>query len=168
MNSHTMYTLLACRYHGAIKKSVIKLIREKSANILLSDDNRHQNMPYGYIFTTTQSSTFPMIRGLLLGNFNLLLDLLEINMRHLGIITIEDLSQFLESGTPCLNIEEVDKAELDEDPNGVDQRQVPVVRKVLPCNWVGVTRIVSFVQIADLYSGQLTFREPEMPAPSGS
>ena len=86
-----------------------------------------------------------MLRRLLLCDLNLLLDLLEIDMRHLGIITIEDLSQLLESGTPGFNVEEVDEAELDEDPNCVDQRQVPVVRKVLPRNWVGITRMVSLV-----------------------
>lgn len=88
---------------------------------------------------------FPILMRLLLGNLNLLLDLLEIYMRHLGIITIEDLSQLLESGTPGLNVEKVDEAELDEDPNRVDQRQVPLVRKVLPRNWVGITRMVSSV-----------------------
>lgn len=67
-------------------------------------------------------------------------------MRHLGIITIEDLSQLLESGTPGLNVEEVDEAELDEDPNRIDERQVPVVRKVLPRNWVGITSMVSLIQ----------------------
>lgn len=66
-------------------------------------------------------------------------------MRHLGIITIEDLSQLLESGTPGLDVEEVDEAELNEDPNRVDQRQVPVVRKVVPRNWVGITMMVSLV-----------------------
>lgn len=67
-------------------------------------------------------------------------------MRHLGIITIKDLSQLLESGTPGLDIEEVDEAELDENPNRIDERQVPVVRKVLPRNWVGITNMVSFIQ----------------------
>ena len=103
-------------------------------------------MPHGYLFTTTQSSMFLMIRRLLLRDLNLLLNLLEINMRYLGIITIEDLSQLLEGGTPSLNVEEVDEAKLDEDPNSVDQRQVPVVREVLPRNGVGVTRMVSLVQ----------------------
>jgi hypothetical protein len=96
-------------------------------------------------YNDTQSSMFPILRRLLLGNLNLLLDLLKINMRHLGIITIEDLSQLLESGTPGLDVEEVDEAELNKDPNRVDQRQVPVVRKVLPRNWVGIARMVSLV-----------------------
>lgn len=61
-----------------------------------------------------------MLRRCLFGNFNLLLDLLEINMRHLRIITIEDLSQLLESGPLGLNVEEVDEAELDKDPDRVD------------------------------------------------
>ena len=89
---------------------------------------------------------FPILSWLLLCDLNLLLDLLEINMRHLGIITIEDLSQLLESGTPGLDVEEVDEAEFDEDPNRIDERQVPVVRKVLPRNWVGITNVVSFIQ----------------------
>lgn len=63
---------------------------------------------------------FPIFRRLLLRDLNLFHDLLQIDMRHLGIITIEDLSQLLESRTPGLNVEEVDEAKLDEDPNSVD------------------------------------------------
>lgn len=108
-------------------------------------------MPHEYISATTQLRTFPILLRLFLSNLNFLLDLLKINMRHLGIITIKDLGQLLESGAPGLNVEEVDKAELDEYPDRVDQRQVPVLRKILPRNWVSVTKMVSFVQRAGTY-----------------
>lgn len=109
----------------------------------------------------TKLSPFLVLHRLLFSDVNLLLDLLQINMCDSSIFTIEDLSQFLESGTTGLNVEEVNKDKFDEDPNleesnhmlasrlhesrgawstyGVDERQIPVVRKVLPRNRVGVT-----------------------------
>jgi hypothetical protein len=125
----------------------IKLIQAKRQKVKHMDIFSQQS--------SEQSSTLPKLRIFLLGDFNLLLDLLEINIGHIGIITIEDLSQLLESGTPSLNVEEVDEAELDEDPNSVNQRQVPVVRKFLPGNWVGVTRMVRLVQTTINIEGDL-------------
>lgn len=44
-------------------------------------------------------------------------DLLKIDVGNIGVLTIKDLSDFLESGTLGLDVEEADEAELDEDPD---------------------------------------------------
>lgn len=60
-----------------------------------------------------------------------------------SIVTIKDPGQLLKSRTTSLDIEEVHKEELNEDPDSVDERQVPVMRQVLPSNWIGVARAES-------------------------
>jgi hypothetical protein len=49
-------------------------------------------------------------------------------MGHLSTIPIKDLCQLLKRRTPRLNIEEIDEAELDKDPDRVDEGEIPVVR----------------------------------------
>lgn len=44
------------------------------------------------------------------------LDCLEIDVGNLSLITVEDLSDLLESGTLCLNVEDNDEDELEENP----------------------------------------------------
>ena len=58
-----------------------------------------------------------IVYRLLLSNVNLLFNLLEVNICDISIFTIEDLSQFLESGTTGLNVEEVNEDKFDKDPN---------------------------------------------------
>lgn len=82
-------------------------------------------------------------------------------MSHCSILSIKDLGQFFQGGTLRLNIEEVDKEEFDEDPDlpsfyqyfvedrglkttyRVNERQVPVMREILPSNGIGVAGLVS-------------------------
>jgi hypothetical protein len=71
---------------------------------------------------------------------NLLLNLMQINMCDNSIFPIKDSSQLLESRPPSLDVEEVNKEEFNKDPDSVDERQVPVVRQVLPSNGVGVAK----------------------------
>ncbi len=71
-------------------------------------------------------------------NVDLLLDLVQIQMSNLCLITIEDLGEFFQSGTAGLDHEEVHENKFAEDPDGVEERQVPVVWKVVPGDWVGV------------------------------
>ena len=47
-------------------------------------------------------------------------------MRH-GIISVEDACNFLQRGTICLNIEEVDECKFDTDPQRVEESEVPVL-----------------------------------------
>lgn len=90
---------------------------------------------------------------LFLSDMDLLFDLLEIDMCHGRIFTIEDLSQLLQSGTTGFHIEEVNEHELNEDPNGIDQRQVPVMRQVLPGNRIRITGLVSFAPKDNMITG---------------
>lgn len=51
-----------------------------------------------------------------------------------------------------LDVNEVDPDQLDSDPQGVEQSEVPVVREILPGNWVGLavhSALVTRPAIAD-------------------
>jgi hypothetical protein len=54
--------------------------------------------------------------GLLLVDLSLLLDLVDIDVANLGLITIDDLGELLEGGALGLNIHEVDEGEFEENP----------------------------------------------------
>lgn len=54
--------------------------------------------------------------GLLGLDVNLLLDLLDVEMRNIGIVAIDDLDQLLESGAASLDVHEVHEHELAKDP----------------------------------------------------
>ncbi len=69
---------------------------------------------------------------------DLLLNLVDIDMRDLGRLAIEDLCDLFECGTACLDIKEVDEDKLDEDPYSVDKREVVVVGEIGPGDGVGV------------------------------
>jgi hypothetical protein len=45
------------------------------------------------------------------------LHLLQVDVRNLSLVTIEDLSDLLESGTAGLDVEEDDEEEFQEDPD---------------------------------------------------
>lgn len=62
---------------------------------------------------------------------NLLLDGPHIDVRD-SVLAIEDLGDLLQRRALGLDVEEVDEDELDADPERVEERQVPVVRQVLP------------------------------------
>lgn len=54
--------------------------------------------------------------GVVIG-MKLLLDLVNINVRDFGVLSIEDLGQFLKSWATGLDVEEVDEEEFQEDPD---------------------------------------------------
>ena len=54
------------------------------------------------------------------------------------LVAIEDLLDLLESRTLGLNVDEIDKDELEEDPQGVEKSEVPVAGQVLPCDRIGL------------------------------
>lgn len=68
---------------------------------------------------------------------DLLLHLVQVDMSN-GAVSIKDLGEFLEGGTFGFDVEEVDEDKFDEDPDCVDEREIVVMGKVVPCNWVGV------------------------------
>lgn len=53
---------------------------------------------------------------LLLFELNLLLDLLEVGLSHLGLVAVDDLGEFFEGGTLGLDVHEEDEGELEADP----------------------------------------------------
>lgn len=59
-------------------------------------------------------------------------------MSNLRLIAIEDLGEFFQCGTAGLDHEEVHENKFAEDPDGVEERQVPVVWEVVPGDWVCV------------------------------
>jgi len=59
---------------------------------------------------------------------DLVLDLLEADVGDLGIVAIDDLSQLLEGRALGLDVHEVDEDELEADPEGVDDVELPGVR----------------------------------------
>lgn len=67
-----------------------------------------------------------------------LVNRIKIQMRNLGLIAIKDLSQFLKCRTTSLHVEEVNKEQLHENPNGIESGQVPMIRHFFPRNRVGV------------------------------
>ena len=72
---------------------------------------------------------------------DVLLNLMEIQMGNLSTLTIEDLGEFLESGTAGLDVEEVDEEELEEVPKGVEHAKGPgflLLLEVVPGDGVGV------------------------------
>jgi len=71
-------------------------------------------------------------------SMDLLLNLVDIDMRDLSRLTIEDLCNLFECGTACLDVEEVDENKLDEDPDCVDKREVVMVGEIGPGDGVGV------------------------------
>lgn len=64
---------------------------------------------------------------LALGKVLLLVDVAEIDGGDVGVGAVDDLDEFLEGGAAGLDVHEVDPAELEEDPNGVDEVQAPGV-----------------------------------------
>lgn len=68
---------------------------------------------------------------------SLLLDLVDIDVSN-SVVAIEDLLDLLESRTLGLNVDKVDKDELEEDPDGVEEGEIPVARQVLPRDRVGL------------------------------
>ena len=50
------------------------------------------------------------------GKLLLLLDLVEVEVRDLGVVAVDDLGQLLERRAPGLDVHEVDEAQLQEDP----------------------------------------------------
>lgn len=57
----------------------------------------------------------------------ILLDLLKINIRHLRLVSVDDLGQLLECRALGLDIHEIDECELETDPEGVNDVQSPRV-----------------------------------------
>jgi hypothetical protein len=51
------------------------------------------------------------------GKVLLLLDLVKVEVGNFGLVAIDDLGEFLESGATSLDVHLVDKAELEEDPD---------------------------------------------------
>jgi hypothetical protein len=48
---------------------------------------------------------------------DILVHIVNVNVRNLCLVSVEDLCEFFESGTFGLDVEEVDKDEFDEDPD---------------------------------------------------
>jgi len=71
------------------------------------------------------------------GGVNLLGDFVKVNVGN-SVLTVEDLGDFLKSGSLGFNVDEVDEDEFDTDPQGVEQGEVPVTWKLLPGDWVGL------------------------------
>jgi hypothetical protein len=87
---------------------------------------------------------------------SLLLDLSHVDVGN-GLLPVEDLGNFFKGRTFGLNIaaftsasryhsedggldvHKVHKDKFDSDPQSVEEREVPVVGKVLPCDGVGLT-----------------------------
>ena len=71
---------------------------------------------------------------------DLLLNLFEIKMRNLCIVTVNDLGKLLEGRALGLNVHEVHEEKLDTDPDGVDDVQFPrvVLAEGLESHGVGV------------------------------
>jgi hypothetical protein len=53
----------------------------------------------------------------MVSGFDLFLNLMQINMGHSCIITVEDLGQLFESRSASLDVEEVDEEKLNKDPD---------------------------------------------------
>ena len=68
---------------------------------------------------------------------NLLLDLAHVNLGD-GAIAVKDAGHLLERGPLCLDVDKVDKDELQRVPDGVKQHKVPMVGQTLPGNLVGL------------------------------
>ena len=49
-------------------------------------------------------------------DLDLLLDLADIDVGNIGVVTIDDLGELLESGALGLDVHEVDEGELESDP----------------------------------------------------
>jgi len=81
-----------------------------------------------------------LINGIML-IVDVLLNLVEIQVGNLSTLTIEDLGEFLESGTAGLDVKEVDEEELEEVPKGVEHAEGPgllLLLEVVPGDGVGV------------------------------
>lgn len=66
-----------------------------------------------------------------LGGMDVLLDLVHVDVRD-GRVAIEDTGDLLESGALGLDVEEPHEDKLDEVPQSVEQREVPVMGQVVP------------------------------------
>ena len=68
---------------------------------------------------------------------DLLLNLSQINVR-ISIIAIEDLRHLFKRWTFGLYVDEVDPDELDDNPEGVEEGEVPGLREIFEAKWVGL------------------------------
>lgn len=60
-----------------------------------------------------------------LADLSLLLDLVKVDAGNLSLVTVDDLGELLQGGALGLDIHEVDKGKLEEDPAGVDEVELP-------------------------------------------
>jgi hypothetical protein len=73
-----------------------------------------------------------MLRG------RLLLDLIQVQVGDLSVLSVEDLAEFLQSWASGLYVEEVDECEFDEDPDGVECDERVLWVDVVPGDGVGL------------------------------
>lgn len=81
-----------------------------------------------------------LVNGVML-SVEILLNLMEVQVRNLSTLTVEDLGEFLERGAAGLDVEEVDEEELEKVPDCVEHAEGPcllLLLEVVPRDGVGV------------------------------
>lgn len=106
-----------------------------------SNQRTEQTRHWGRRRRNIQALSLLLAARVVLREMQLLLDLLEVDVRH-GVLAVEDAGDLLEGRATGLDVEEVHEDGLAGVPEGVEEHEVPVVGEVLPRELVGLAVVV--------------------------